>query len=69
MKSAYREDGHPIFCPECGSSDLQNDVKSWDRGFVYEYVVICGNCKEHVAYWAYGSYDPAYYEDRKNGVR
>lgn len=66
---AYREDGSPIYCDECGSRDLQDITVCEDRNMVYEFKVVCGFCATTVAWWAYGGYDPAFYMDKPDELR
>lgn len=62
MSAFYEEDGTPKACQCCGGSWFVNNDRVVSEWGVMEYEVICVWCGESVAYWAYGSYDPAYYE-------
>ena len=62
----YEEDGTPHTCWACGSKDIKhvttNIVPVLDNGTgpECEFKKVCGNCDTTLAYWAYGSYDPAF---------
>lgn len=64
----YNADGSPKKCSNCGCTDFDIKIIDTSNGIVCEHSEFCVECKENVAYWSYGSYDPSYgfYEDNKD---
>lgn len=65
IEGCYADDGSPIKCPECGHTEFTEKMRDFidfgvGAGPVTEIEYFCGSCGESVAYWAYGSFDPAY---------
>lgn len=64
----YFEDGHPKTCRSCGGAVFNDIVRDFiDVGvpggsLATEIEYVCESCGSTVAYWAYGSFDPAYYK-------
>lgn len=64
-RGCYREDGSPIKCWKCGSTEQKEVVRAFvdvfqGQGPTCEMEVFCAECGEGIAYWAYGSFDPGY---------
>lgn len=57
----YDAEGNPKACPYCEKKLFKHEVKSIAGGQISEYEIRCGGCSAVIAYWAYGSFDPAYY--------
>lgn len=60
------EDGSCLRCPVCGSYDIDQRVISRLEYTPTEIAEYCGDCKTCVSYWAYGSWDPAFYVNDKS---
>lgn len=61
-KGYLKPNGQPIRCA-CGSIHLGEIMTDVDEaGYINEYNIVCNNCGERVAIWAYGSF----YPDREN---
>lgn len=54
----YLPDGECMRCPDCGCTGLKENVRDSMDSIVLEFSVDCPSCKEMVAYWAHGYYDP-----------
>lgn len=58
---AYLADGTPVFCTECGNIEFEQ--KNYMDGYlIVETSYHCVHCRNYVAHWAYGGFDPAFYE-------
>lgn len=55
----FNEDYTPKLC-YCGSSEFTQHTCATDSGHVSEFEIKCKVCKQRVAYWAYGYYDPCF---------
>lgn len=60
MDFYYSKHGDPIKCQYCGSKRFGCLNTEFIEGIVCEKYYICSDCGKYVAFWAYGSYDPAY---------
>jgi len=64
----YFEDGSPKTYPSCGHEFFNDIVRDFidfgvpGGGPATEIEYVCRSCNSSVAYWAYGSFDPAYYK-------
>lgn len=64
----FAEDGGPIRCVHCGSTEQlvcvtdSIDVGVGGGGIPCEEEYRCGNCGEVIAYWAHGFFEPAFAE-------
>jgi hypothetical protein len=62
----YSEDGFPRKCPSCGGTEFEEKIRDYldvgvgAGGLPLEIEYLCRSCGESVAYWAHGSFDPAY---------
>lgn len=56
----YKEDGQPIKCFSCGSTNIEEKIVSSINYTACEVRYDCGDCGEDVGYWAYGYFDPQY---------
>ncbi len=70
LEACYADDGAPIRCPYCGHANFKEKMHgSIDFGVVAgpatEIEYFCGACGESVAYWAYGGFDPSYYDPKE----
>lgn len=59
----YSKDGIPIKCQHCGSKRFGIRCAAFIEGTSCEEYTLCMDCGRDVAFWAYGSYDPAYREN------
>jgi DNA-directed RNA polymerase subunit RPC12/RpoP len=69
-EGCYADDGSPIKCPECGHAEFTEKMRDFidfgvGAGPATEIEYFCGACGESVAYWAYGSFDPAYLDHKQ----
>lgn len=55
----FNEDYTPKIC-YCGSERFTQHTCSTDAGYVSEFEIKCAVCKQRLAYWAYGHYDPCF---------
>lgn len=62
----YTIKGYPIKCPQCGHNSFNEKIHNFIDYEVAtqpsEIEYFCAKCGESVAYWAYGSFDPAYFD-------
>lgn len=66
----YTPEGEPIKCIHCEGTALKESVvDTIDGHTVCEFDVICESCKEIIAYWAFGFYDPMYMPDEEYMAR
>lgn len=70
----YADDGSPIKCPECGHAEFTEKMRDFidfgvGAGPATEIEYFCGSCGESVAYWAYGGFDPAYFDHKQVNTR
>lgn len=59
----YNEDGMPIKCKFCDSTELEDEVEERLDYTASRYAVVCTQCHAEVGYWAYGYFNPMYMED------
>ncbi len=69
-EGCYTADGTPIKCPECGHAEFNEKMRDFidfgvGAGPATEVEYFCGACDVSVAYWAYGSFDPAYLDHKQ----
>ena len=69
-EDCYAADGTPIKCPECGHTEFNEKMRDFidfgvGAGPATEVEYFCGACDVSVAYWAYGSFDPAYLDHKQ----
>lgn len=57
---AFEEDGTPNYCDACGCRDIDIEVTNTVAGVTSEAYYNCNDCGTTLAFWAYGSFDPAY---------
>lgn len=58
IRSYYDKDGYPKKCPYCDSDSISSKVKDVVSGIACEEEYYCLQCKNSVAYWAYGYFQP-----------
>ena len=58
----FKDDGTPVKCYICGSSELRERVVDVIDGVACEIDVSCAH-GHSVGYWAYGSWDPGVIEN------
>lgn len=73
-EGCYADDGSPIKCPECGHAEFTEKMRDFidfgvGAGPATEIEYFCGSCGESVAYWAYGSFDPAYFDHKQANAK
>lgn len=55
IKAKYiKENGEPIKCLKCGSTNLKDKGMYHEEYYVVEYDRVCEDCGEIVGHWAYG---------------
>ncbi len=59
-RECYKKDGQPTKCVTCGCSDIDEIVEDRINYIPCEKSFRCRRCGTMLAYWAYGSFDPAY---------
>lgn len=62
IQEFYRDDGSPIRCWRCYSSLISSVNRAYCAEVACEIDYYCKSCKELLAFWAYGGYDPIYRE-------
>jgi hypothetical protein len=66
QSDCYYEDGSPKMCRHCGHTEFKDITRDFidfgvpGGGPPTEIEYKCAACDQPVAYWAYGSFDPAY---------
>jgi hypothetical protein len=60
MSEYYDKDGYPKKCPSCESTDIEDVIRDKLEYTPTEIEYICSNCKQTLAYWAYGYFGPSY---------
>lgn len=50
------EEEYPRVCKKCGCTELEYVIKNTEQGHIAEEEIICTNCGNEVAYYAYGFY-------------
>lgn len=61
----YKDDGEPIKCTKCESKELSMKILDYIANVPCEQECRCPECGEIVGYWAYGSWDPVYWKNKK----
>jgi len=54
----YDKDSAPKQCHNCKSHRLKDEVKGTVAGHACEVDIYCKECGEHLAFYAYGYYQP-----------
>lgn len=56
----YSDDGEPLKCFHCRSTQMENVNKAYVESIVCQYKIICSDCKKDIGYWSTGNFDPSY---------
>lgn len=57
IAACYAEDGEPLQCFSCGSTDLTDKVEDVVQGVVCEKTRVCKTCNKRLSSWAYGYWE------------
>ena len=57
ITDCYAEDGEPIKCFSCGSTELEDKVEDVVQGTVCEKTRVCKICNTRLSSWDYGNWE------------
>ncbi len=55
----YTEEGQPVRCMHCNSTEIEEVTKSVVANNIAEVSFVCKKCHKEIGYWGYGSYEPS----------